>query len=184
MLDLARKVWRALTRGQSRPPDLAADDEARSQRLRDMGFRIGARCRIYCIDLPAEPFLVTIGDDVGIAGGVKILTHNGAARMLKQQRPLIQFFGAVTIGDNCFIGENAILLPGVRLGRGCIVAAGAVVHGEFPDNTMVVGNPARGLGRASLFLERLNVSPGAIDTFAMTPEARRAAILDRLGAER
>ncbi len=50
-----------------------------------------------------------------------------------------------TIGDNSLIGMGAIILNGARIGRNCIVGAGALVTEgkEFPDNSLIVGSPAR-----------------------------------------
>lgn len=52
-------------------------------------------------------------------------------------------FGRVTIGDNCHIGMNALIMPGVTIGRDCIVGACAVVTHDVPDGTVVAGIPAR-----------------------------------------
>jgi acetyltransferase-like isoleucine patch superfamily enzyme len=52
---------------------------------------------------------------------------------------------AVTIEDNVWIGKRAIIMPGVTIGEGSIVAGGAVVMANVPPNTMVAGNPARQL---------------------------------------
>lgn len=49
----------------------------------------------------------------------------------------------IVIGANCWIGAKATFLDGTRLGNGCIVGAGSVVRGEFPDNTILAGVPAR-----------------------------------------
>jgi acetyltransferase-like isoleucine patch superfamily enzyme len=49
----------------------------------------------------------------------------------------------VRIGDGSWIGARAIILPGVTIGRRCLVAAGAVVSKDVPDDTLVAGNPAR-----------------------------------------
>jgi len=49
----------------------------------------------------------------------------------------------VVIGEDAWIGGGAILLPGVRIGRGAVVGAGAVVSRSVPANTVVAGNPAR-----------------------------------------
>ena len=46
-------------------------------------------------------------------------------------------------GDYVFIGARAIILPGVKVGKGAIVAAGAVVTKNVPDYAVVVGNPAK-----------------------------------------
>ena len=50
---------------------------------------------------------------------------------------------AVSIGDGCFIGVGAAVLPGVSLGPGCVVAPNAVVTRSFEANTILLGNPAR-----------------------------------------
>jgi acetyltransferase-like isoleucine patch superfamily enzyme len=59
-----------------------------------------------------------------------------------------RYFGNVTkakvvIGDNVWIGSNAIILPGVHIGENSVVAAGAVVTKDVPSNTVVAGVPAR-----------------------------------------
>ncbi len=49
----------------------------------------------------------------------------------------------VVIGDNCWIGLGALILPGAVIGEGSIVAAGSVVSGVFPSNVLIMGNPAK-----------------------------------------
>lgn len=53
-----------------------------------------------------------------------------------KKRPII-------IGDGCFIGSNSIILKGTNLGKNCVVGAGSVVSGSFPDNVIIAGNPAK-----------------------------------------
>lgn len=50
---------------------------------------------------------------------------------------------AITVGDGAWIGANVTVLPGVRIGDGAVVAAGAVVTADVPDNVLVAGVPAR-----------------------------------------
>jgi acetyltransferase-like isoleucine patch superfamily enzyme len=59
----------------------------------------------------------------------------------------------VEIGDYVFIGPRAIILPGVKIGRGAVIAAGAVVTKDVPDFTIVGGVPAKAIG------ERKNKNP-------------------------
>ncbi|MDR3465405.1 MAG: acyltransferase [Xanthobacteraceae bacterium] len=152
------------------------DDAKTADLLRARGVRVGEGCRIYSLEFSTEPYLISLGDRVGVASGVKFVTHDGAAHLLRRERPAVQFLGPIAVGDDCFIGENAILLPGTRLGDGCIVGAGAVVRGEIPANSVVAGNPGRVVGRASLLLRRLASGDNALDTFGLPEVERRAAI--------
>lgn len=88
---------------------------------------------------------VSIGDDCLIASHVAIVsvTHdtNGIVfRETNRKAP-------IEIKDNVWIGAGAILLPGVTLGSGCVVAAGAVVTKDVPSNVVVAGIPAGVLRR-------------------------------------
>ena len=74
-----------------------------------------------------------IGTYTVVTFGAAILTHDYVNRMDRD----------VYIGDNCFIGAHAIVLPGVRIGSNCIVAAASVVARDVPSGCVVAGNPAR-----------------------------------------
>ena len=50
---------------------------------------------------------------------------------------------AVSIGNNCWIGENVSILKGVTIGNGCVIGANSVVTKSFPNDVVVAGNPAR-----------------------------------------
>ena len=88
---------------------------------------------------------LTIGDNVMMAPGVVILTANH--RFDDLQVPMMdQGFTpgqGVVIEDDVWIGTNAIILPGRRLGKGSIIAAGAVVTKDVPPLAIVGGNPAK-----------------------------------------
>ena len=55
----------------------------------------------------------------------------------------LEFGLPITVKDNVWIGGNVVILPGVTIGKNSIVAAGAVVTKDVPDNVIVGGNPAR-----------------------------------------
>jgi len=97
---------------------------------------IGINCRV------AGP--LEIGDDVMIAPNVSIFTQNHETENIhRPMRLQTAPKKKVTIGNDVWIGANAILLPGVTVGNGAIVAAGAVVTKDVPDFAVVGGNPAK-----------------------------------------
>lgn len=116
--------------------------------LRFLGVRIGQRCSIYTAyqNFGTEPWLIEIGNDVTLGQGVLLITHDGTSRLFRDRLPgMSPFgnrFGTIVIRDNCFIGNNAIILPGVEIGPDSAVGAGSVVTKSVPPQTIVAGNPA------------------------------------------
>jgi maltose O-acetyltransferase len=83
-----------------------------------------------------------IGDNVSISAEALILTaagRVGGGRSVEGAR-------SVVIDDNAWIGMRAIVMPGVHIGRGAVVAAGAVVTADVPPLAVVFGSPARTVG--------------------------------------
>ena len=80
-----------------------------------------------------NPRGIHIGTYTVVTFGAAILTHD---YVNKRDRD-------VYIGDNCFIGAHAIILPGVTIGDNCIVSAASVVVRDVPAGSLVTGNPAR-----------------------------------------
>ena len=62
--------------------------------------------------------------------------------------------GIIRIGDNVFVGNNCILLPGIEIGNKCIIGAGAVVSNSIPSNSVVAGNPAKVITTFDEYAER------------------------------
>ncbi len=81
---------------------------------------------------------ITVGNDVAFGNEVMVFDSDshGVAGGDVRQAP-------VTIGDGCWLGSRSMVLPGVTLGRRVLVAAGAVVTKDVPDDCLVAGNPAR-----------------------------------------
>ena len=110
---------------------------------RKRGVKIGKNVHIgplVTID-DVYPNFVIIEDNVSIAGQNFILTHN---KPLEYHKHLSEaFLAPVIIKKNAWIAINVVILPGVTIGEGAIVASGAVVVKDVPPNTLVGGIPAK-----------------------------------------
>jgi acetyltransferase-like isoleucine patch superfamily enzyme len=80
-----------------------------------------------------HPQGVHIGARSWVANEAMILTHDRTRGLYLDTR----------IGENCFIGIRSTILPGITVGDGCVVAAGAVVTKDVPPGSIVAGNPGR-----------------------------------------
>jgi acetyltransferase-like isoleucine patch superfamily enzyme len=87
---------------------------------------------------------LTIGARVGIGPGVRIITssHQEAGRDTPILFSPIEF-AEVVIEDDADIGVSAVILPGVRIGRGAQIGAGAVVTRDIPPYAVAIGSPAK-----------------------------------------
>lgn len=114
--------------------------------LRGCGFRIGRDVYIadgfMVVEELADEGNLVIGDRVSIAPRVTVVTssHPNASR-IRAFAPVAR--GPVVIEDDAWIGAGAVILPGVRIGRGAVVGANSVVARDVEPLTVVVGQPAR-----------------------------------------
>ena len=84
----------------------------------------------------AYPQGVNIGDETYVASGAVLMAHDFCTHKINHKR-------GVTIGSKCFIGVNAIVMPGVTIGDSVVVGSGSVVTKDVPSNCIVCGNPAK-----------------------------------------
>lgn len=98
---------------------------------------------------------LTIEDGCQIGAWVGIFTHSSHISIRLYGKEYINVpnkerigytRGAVRIGAYTFIGANALILPGVTIGKGCIIGAGTIVNKNIPDCSIAIGNPARVIG--------------------------------------
>ena len=100
--------------------------------------RIGDRVFINSGSMVFSVKEITIGNDVALSSEVYITDTNSHG--VEGRDPVV---APVRIGDGSWIGTRAVILPGVTIGKRVLVAAGAVVNRDIPDDSLVAGNPAR-----------------------------------------
>ncbi|GAA4400195.1 hypothetical protein GCM10023187_13110 [Nibrella viscosa] len=131
--------WMAMTRFP-----IGAKNRCRLERLR--GVKIGRNVFLGGGNIldRVRPDLITIDDEVSLAGGVYILTHSNPTTPLRailgESAHVIK---PVHIKKGAWIAINVVILPGVTIGENSIVAAGSVVRKDVPPYTVVGGNPAK-----------------------------------------
>lgn len=166
---IIKKVYYRITRQGSKLAKLKAD------RLRSRGAEIGENLKLFADISTSEAYLIEIGNNVTIAANVSILTHdNSVSKMIAGTT---DGFGKVKIGNNCFIGFGALILPGVELGDDVIVGAGSVVTKSFKKGNVVIGgNPAKAICTTEEYVEKNR--PYAINIKGLSYEDKKKMILD------
>lgn len=86
---------------------------------------------------------ITIGNDVLIAPNVGIYTAGHVLDPEIRKKTGAEFGQPITIGNNCWIGANVTILPGVTIGDNVVVGAGSVVTKDLPNDVLAVGNPCK-----------------------------------------
>jgi acetyltransferase-like isoleucine patch superfamily enzyme len=101
---------------------------------------------------------ITIEKNVVISEEVLFLTHDysvvNISKEFLQNDCGYPWINDIHVGENSFIGIKAIILPGTHIGKNSIIGAGAVVKGKIPENSIVIGNPARIVGDTSTWIQQ------------------------------
>lgn len=118
---------------------------------------------------------IKIGNDCQIGTRVGIFTHSShhSIRYYNKKYHEVYFDdhkgrvrGSVEIGDNTFVGANAIIMPNTKIGKGSIVSGFSYVQGEFEDFSIISGNPAKRIGDVRKVDYRfLKSNPELVDSY-------------------
>jgi len=147
--------------------------------LKRKGVKIGLNCFFFepyshFIDL-TRPELISIGDNVKVAGQCVILTHGFDWCVLRELHPgeIFGSAGIVNIGSNVFIGKRCMILKGVEIGENCVIGAGSVVSKSVPKDSVVAGNPAKVISSIdSLYQKYINRQVKEAKTHALAIYSR------------
>ncbi len=146
---------------------------------RKLGATVGENCVLKPSMLGSEPWLITIGNHVLLAEGVRLLTHDGAGWCMATENPQLRMdiWGKITLGNNIYVGTNAMIMPGVTIIDNVIIGAGSIVTKSITEDGVYVGVPAK---RIKSFDEwREATAKKAVDTTGMTMKERRE-LFDKL----
>lgn len=102
-----------------------------------------------------RPCLVEIGKNCILTDGVILLTHSFDWAVLREKyHEVFSSSGKLVLEDNVFIGTNAVVLKGVKIGRNTIIGAGSIVTHDIPANSVAAGNPRRVIMSLDEFYEK------------------------------
>jgi acetyltransferase-like isoleucine patch superfamily enzyme len=101
---------------------------------------------------------IKVGPGCQIGAWVGIFTHSSHLSIRLLGRKYIEIdreerigyqHGSVEVGEYSFIAANSIILPNVKIGKGCLISAGSIVSKSVPDHSIVSGNPAKVIGKVT-----------------------------------
>ena len=142
------KLARLIGRFILRPINIVRSKLDPSGFVRSLGVKVGSDVRFIGLEangeqFGGEPYLIEIGDHVTITAKVLFINHDGGMWVFRKKEPNLNIFGRICIGNNCFIGVGAIILPGVEIGDDCVVGAGSIVTKSIPAGSVAAGIPAK-----------------------------------------
>ena len=117
--------------------------------LRKQGVKIGDNVHFYgqlkysSVDV-SRPSLISIGNNVSFNAGIQLITHDFASWVFRYRYgELVNSSGHIKIGNNVGFGRNVIVLKNVTIGDNCFIGINSVVMHDIPSNSIAIGCPAK-----------------------------------------
>ncbi len=143
---------------------LGSPRRTRYMKEHNIFYSIGDNCTIMSRTIPLYARLIKIGNNVHLASGVKLITHDITHSMLNKSSyvrekvdsdyKFREKVGCIEIGDDVFVGAGTTILQNVHIGSKVIIGAGSLINRDVPDNSVAVGVPAKVIGTLDEYLER------------------------------
>ena len=118
----------------------------------------GNHCYFQPWNFGTEPYLISFGNNVHIASGVTFVNHDITAlmfRYMENNQSIKERKGAITIGDNVFIGSNSTILYDVKIGNNVIIGAGSLVNKSIPEGSVAAGVPCKVIGKFEDYKQKI-----------------------------
>lgn len=109
------------------------------------------------VNFGSEPYLITLHKNCRITQDVLFITHDGGTWAFRNSMPEYKSvikYGKIEVEEESFIGARSVIMPGVKIGRNCVIAAGSVVTKNIPDYSVAMGVPAKVFCTTQEYAER------------------------------
>ena len=146
------------------------------KRAKKKGMQVGEN--VTCmnnVDFGSEPYLVKLCDNVRISSNVTFITHDGGTWAFRDQEKYksVIKYGRIEVGERTFIGANSTIMPGVTIGKRCVIGAGSVVTKDIPDGSVACGVPARIIMTTNEYAEKCLANTPSYDEEAYKKDKRK-----------
>lgn len=102
-----------------------------------------------------EPWLISIGNNVHLTDGIRFETHDGGTLLYRNRIPDLEITKPIVLGDDVYIGNQVIIMPGVSIGSDVIIGAGSIVTKDVPNHSVVAGVPAKHIKTTEEYLQKI-----------------------------
>lgn len=160
-------------------------NESKREYLRSLGCKVGEGTRFTGkANAGNDPYLIEIGSDCLISSNVTFLAHDGGVKVLNSlgyfEGQLMDKMARIKIGNNCFIGCDAVIMGGVTIGDNVIIGTRSVVTKDIPSGMVAAGMPARVICTIEEYYEKNKKRGVFFPTLTMSHEEKVKYLIENV----